>query len=95
MELEYNEYNDEYTRKLGKELDKFRNFNKEDGVETASEATTATRLTKKSGLNLESSKSPKSRMSGASPSKFEELDGGIDPGTINERDMEFDADYMA
>ena len=94
MEFENNEYYDEYIKKLKKEMDKFCNFNQGDGIETASEATTATRLTKKSGLNLESSKSPKSRMSGVSPSKFEEVEGLVE-ATLNERDPEFDLDWMA
>jgi len=92
VEREYNDYNDEYIKKLEKEMDKFCNYNKADGIETASEATTATKLTKKS--HLESSKSPKSRMSGVSPSKFEEMDGIVET-TINERDLEFDVDWMA
>ena len=90
VEDDENDYYDDYQKKLKKELDKFNNFNKEDGIETASEATTATK--KRSTLFHDSSKSPKSRVSGISPSRIEDREIFADD-TINVRDQDFDADY--
>lgn len=99
VEQSTNKYHQEYKRKLEIEVQKFSGkISVGEGAETASEMTSATKLTKVSGKSLKKAQTAGSKSS--SPNKAEDLQdasflqGQLD-GTINDRDNLFDPNPMA
>jgi hypothetical protein len=86
-----NKYNDDYTKKLEKEMSKFNQKLVGDGTETNSEATSATKVTKKSGNQGE--KKPSQRDGSPGLDDVDEaaaMGGGDDEKDLPEDDEEID-----
>lgn len=90
-DLSASSYHEDYKRKIEAEMNKF-NGRFGDGPETASEVTTATKLTKKSGTSFgRSAQSPGGR--GEDLDEAANFKGTME-GTINDRDPNFDPNPM-
>jgi len=90
-ELTSNKYNSDYTSKLEKEMGKFNQKLVGDGTETNSEATSATKLTKKSGS--QGDRKPSQRDGSPGLDEVDEaaaMDGGGDDKDLPEEESEVD-----